>query len=242
MKTTFLALAITFLTTTISAQISHQTWDELLREHVSVDGKVNYKGFLQDIKKLDAYLLLISENPPEESWTKNQKLAYWINTYNAFTVKLIASNYPIKSIQELHPTIKIPGVSTIWHKEFFQIGGEDESLNDIEHKILRKQFDEPRIHFAINCASFSCPNLLNEAFTPDKLEDQLEQQASVFINDQLKNKIGKDVIEISKIFSWFKRDFTKDGSLIDFLNRYATTTIQDNADIGYMDYNWTLNE
>ena len=242
MKTTFLLLAFFFLTVATSAQISHQTWDELVREHVSVDGKVNYKGFLQDIKKLDAYLKILSENPPEKSWDNNQKLAYWINAYNAFTVKLITNHYPLKSIQELHPTIKIPGISTVWHKEFFKIGAEDESLNDIEHKILRKQFNEPRIHFAINCASVSCPNLLNEAFTPDKLEAQLEKQTRAFINDPLKNNISTNALEVSKIFSWFKKDFTKKESLTAFLNRYTNETIQKNADINYMDYNWQLNE
>ena len=224
------------------SQVSHQTWDDLLKKHVTTDGKVNYKGFIQDTEKLNLYLKTLSDNSPKDSWSREQQLAYWINAYNAFTVKLITDNYPLKSIQDLHPTIKIPGVSTVWHKTFFQIGGEDESLNDIEHKILRKKFDEPRIHFAINCASFSCPNLRNEAFTPNNLEQQLNAQAKAFINDPSKNKLGASRIELSKIFSWFKKDFTQKVDLIAFLNQYADKKINDDADIDYMDYNWNLNE
>ncbi|MGB0525314.1 MAG: DUF547 domain-containing protein [Flammeovirgaceae bacterium] len=242
MRHLILLISLNLTISFTQAQISHQKWDVLLKEHVSTDGKVDYKGFIQDLNKLDAYLTLLSENPPKTSWTKNQKLAYWINAYNAFTVKLISDNYPLKSIQELHPTVKIPGISTVWHKAFFQIGGEDESLNDIEHKILRKQFDEPRIHFAINCASFSCPNLRNEAYTPSKLEMQLEEQTKAFINDPTKNTINTNEIEISKIFSWFKKDFTKQESLIAFLNKYAATQIDSGADINHKAYNWMLNE
>jgi hypothetical protein len=101
--------------------------------------------------------------------------------------------------------------------------------------------NEPRIHFAINCASYSCPNLLNEAYTEAKLEQQLEQAAISFINDKTKNRITENEIEISKIFDWFSDDFKKDGSLIDFLNKYSAIKINANARIKYKDYNWNLN-
>ena len=223
------------------AQIDHSSWDRLLKTHVK-NGKVDYKGFIKDSDALDAYLALISNNAPNKKWTEAEKLAYWINAYNAYTVKLIIDNYPLESIQDLHPTIKIPGISTVWHKEFFQIGGEDCSLNEIEHKILRKKFDEPRIHFAINCASISCPDLWNEAFVADRIEAQLAERAEVFINDSTKNRISNTTIEISRIFSWFKKDFTKKSSLIAYLNRYSKVKINAKADIDYLDYNWGLNE
>jgi len=243
MKQYFLSFALIFFFATASlAQIKHDKWNTLLKKHVDTHGNVDYKGFINSTSDFQAYLDDLSANPPQESWSKNEKLAYWINAYNAFTVKLIIDNYPLESIQDLHPMFKIPGLNTVWHKEFFKIGGEEESLNDIEHKILRKQFNEPRIHFAINCASVSCPNLRNEAFFAHKMEAQLTEQAKKFINDTSKNKLSANQLELSKIFSWFKGDFTKKTSLIAFLNQYADIKIAKDADIDYLDYNWQLNE
>ena len=223
--------------------ISHQIWDGLLTEHVSADGWVDYSAFKKDTILLQKYLDLLSSNPPNEAtWTKNEQLAYWINAYNAFTVKLIVDNYPIKSITELHPQPYIPMVNTVWHRNFFKIGGTTMNLDAIEHKILRKKFNEPRIHFAIVCASYSCPKLRNEAFTGDKVEAQLKDQAMNFINDPKRNIIQKDKIKLSKIFKWFNRDFTKNESLISFLNQYSEVKIDKDATIGYMKYNWSLNE
>lgn len=222
---------------------SHEIFDGLLKKYVGTDGKVNYKGFIADKEIFQKYLDKLSVQAPDRSsWSREEQLAYWINAYNAFTIKLIIDNYPVSSIQDLKPTPNIPLVNTVWHLKFFQIGGEDASLDEIEHKILRKEFEEPRIHFAINCASFSCPALLNEAFTPEKLEVQLNKVAVGFINDPKQNKIESDKIEISKIFSWFKGDFTKNESLIEYLNRYARVKINPNAKISHLPYDWSLNE
>lgn len=222
---------------------SHQIFDELLKKYVSEDGLVNYKGFIKDKEKLEEYLDLLSNNAPDrQKWSKDQQLSYWINAYNAFTIKLIVDNYPLKSIKDLDPKVSIPLVNTVWHIKFFKIGGEDASLDEIEHKILRKEFDEPRIHFAINCASVSCPILLNEAFLPEKIDFQLDKVAKSFINDPSRNKIKSNSIEISQIFSWFKGDFTKNGSLIDYLNRYSNVKISQNAKISHLNYDWSLNE
>lgn len=221
----------------------HGIWNELLRKHVKSNGMVDYQGFKLESEKLDRYLDLLSANPPDRStWSEAEQLAYWINAYNAFTVKLIVDNYPVKSIRDLGPKLEIPLVNDVWHLKFFEIGGQKASLDEIEHSILRKEFEEPRIHFAINCASVSCPPLLNEAFVPEKLEDQLEKVARDFVNDSMRNKISKDKIEISSIFSWFKGDFTKNGSLIEFLNQYSVTQISPKAKISHLDYNWSLNE
>ncbi len=222
---------------------SHQTWDELLKAHVSSEGIVDYKGFIKDKSKLEKYLNTLSQNAPDRSkWSRNEQLAYWINAYNAFAIKLIVDNYPVKSIKDLGPTIKIPLVSDVWHYKFFKIGGQESSLDEIEHGIIRKEFNEPRIHFAINCASVSCPPLLNEAFVPSKLDAQLDKVAKGFINDSSRNKITPNAIEISSIFSWFKGDFTKNGTLIDFLNKYSKVKIKQDAKISYKDYNWNLND
>lgn len=222
---------------------NHQAWDQLLKAHVSPTGIVDYKGFIEDKSKLDAYLKTISDNAPDrKTWSKNEQLAYWINAYNAFTVKLIVDNYPVKSIRDLGPALKIPLIKDVWHYKFFKIGGQESSLDEIEHSILRKEFEEPRIHFAINCASVSCPPLLNEAFTAAKMETQLDRVAKTFVNDKSRNKITANAVEISSIFSWFKGDFTKNGSIIDFLNKYSTVKISSNAKVSHLDYNWNLNE
>ncbi len=226
-----------------TAPPSHQIWDQLLKANVSPAGIVNYKGFIKEKAKLDQYLKLITENAPDrKTWSKQEQLAYWINAYNAFTVKLIVDNYPVKSIRDLGPELKIPLIKDVWHYKFFKIGGVESSLDEIEHSILRKEFEEPRIHFAINCASVSCPPLLNEAFMASKLEIQLDKVTREFINDSSRNKITADNAQISSIFSWFKGDFTKKGSLIDFLNLYSKVKIKSTAKISHLDYNWNLNE
>ena len=221
---------------------SHSSWTSILKEYVDSEGMVDYAGIKEDPAEFHKYLDSLSENPPQKSWSRAEKLAYWINVYNAFTVKLIVDNHPVESIRDLHPTLYVPGVNTVWHKEFFEIGGEETSLDHVEHGILREEFDEPRIHFAINCASFSCPELRREAFVAERLESQLQEQAVLFINDPKRNRIGENRVTISKIFKWFTGDFTENGSIIDYLNKYSKTEIDPNADVDYMDYNWELNE
>jgi hypothetical protein len=220
----------------------HDVWNELLNKYVAENGMVNYQGFINEIDKLDAYLDVLSKNAPGESWTENEKLAYWINAYNAYTVKLIAKNYPLKSIKDLNPAISVPTVNTIWAKDWFQIGGKDFSLDRIEHKILRKQFEEPRIHFAVNCASISCPILRAEAYTAENIDRQLDEQARIFLNDSSRNIITEDKVVVSKIFSWFGGDFKKGQSLVQFIDRYTDVDINDKAKVRFKKYDWNLNE
>jgi len=212
--------------------LDHAKWDALLHRNVSKNGNVNYKGFQRDSKELQSYLSELASNVPTKSWSKNATLAYWINAYNAFTVKLIIDNYPTKSIKDINAP---------WGKKFFSLGAKKYSLEVIEHDILRKM-GEPRIHFAINCASFSCPNLLNEAYTESKLDKQLAAAAQGFINDRSKNSLTANKLEISKIFDWFAADFKKNGTVIDFLNQYSKVKINSNAKVYYKEYNWSLNE
>ncbi len=221
--------------------ITHELWTSLLNKHVSTDGHVNYEGFIEDKVTFDKYLTLLQNNHPnKKQWSDNEQLAYWINAYNAFTVKLIVDNYPLESIKDIKRGLVF--VNTVWDMKFIQIEKATYDLNNIEHGIIRKQFDEPRIHFAVNCASVSCPNLRNEAFVADRLDEQLTEQSKYFLRNNLKNNITADRIKISKIFNWFKGDFTKNGSLIDFLNLYAPSKINSNATIEYMDYDWGLNK
>lgn len=224
--------------------ISHNLWDDLLKKHVKTDGLVDYKGFISDKERFDQYLTMLDENEPnEESWSREQQLAYWINAYNAFTVKLIIDNYPLKSIKDLNPILSIPTIRSIWSKKLFTIGGKEISLDEIEHDILRKKFQEPRIHFAINCASFSCPVMRAEAYIPSKIDEQLEQQTVLFLNDPRRNVITTDNPKVSKIFSWFSKDFKRNGTVIDFINKYLKDVqIDRGADLDYLDYDWKLNE
>ena len=220
----------------------HKIWDELLKKYVNEEGFIDYKGIISEKDKFEKYLDLLSNNAPSNNWNENEKLAYWINAYNAFTVKLIVDNYPLESIKDLNPILNIPTVYTVWTKKWFKIGDEDFSLDKIEHDILRKEFKEPRIHFVINCASFSCPVLRPEAFKAEKIETQLVEQTKAFINDPDRNRTTKDKLELSKIFSWFDGDFKEGQTLIQFLNKYSKVKISKSADIDFMDYEWSLND
>ena len=224
-----------------SHPVSHELWDSLVQKYAFKNGKVDYEGFIQDSIQLNNYLTLLKNNHPNDNnWSEKEQLAYWINAYNAFTVKLIVDHYPVKSIKDIKKGL--PFINSVWDIKFIKIEGATYDLNNIEHSTLRKKYDEPRIHFAINCASVSCPNLRNEAYTSKRLEEQLTEQAHLYLSDTSKNKITKDKIELSSIFSWFRKDFKKNGSLIDFLNKYTPLQIDENAEIDYLDYDWNLNE
>lgn len=225
-----------------SKPVTHELWDTLLQTHVSPEGKVNYKGFIQDSLKFNAYLKLLSANHPnDKNWSTDERLAYWINAYNAFTVKLIVDHYPTESIKDIKKGI--PFVSDVWQINFFEIEGKSYNLNNIEHGIIRKRFAEPRIHAACNCASFSCPRLRNEAFTAARLNEQLDDQMRYFINNKTKNELDADNPKMSKIFKWYGGDFKKTGkSVREYINQYAKVKIKKGADIDYKDYIWTLNE
>jgi len=210
----------------------HSNFNELLKKYVKEDGRVNYAGFKKDKNILEAYLETIRTNNPNTTWSKNDKFAYYMNAYNAMTIDLIIRNYPTESIKDINDP---------WEQRYWKISNKSVSLEEIEHEILRKMKD-PRIHFGINCASFSCPPLMNKAFTAANVDAQLEKLAVQFINDPKRNKITTDRVQISKIFRWFQEDFTKNGDLIDFLNTYSKVKIDKNARVRYMDYNWKLNE
>ncbi|MBK8720801.1 MAG: DUF547 domain-containing protein [Saprospiraceae bacterium] len=222
------------------AQVSHQLWDNLLKKHVDDKGMVDYGGIKADSLVFNTYLEILKTNHPnEKKWSKEAQMAYWINAYNAFTVKLIIDNYPLKSIKDIKKGI--PFVNTVWDIKFIKIGKNTYDLNNIEHSKLRKKFNDPRIHFAINCASLSCPNLSNKAYFPENLSKQLDEAAKNFINDTSKNIIQKNKVQLSKIFSWYQGDFMQNRTLFDFLNKYSITKIDNNASIDYLDYSWNLN-
>ncbi|MDY2587319.1 DUF547 domain-containing protein [Winogradskyella aquimaris] len=210
----------------------HQLWTELLTNHVSKTGNVDYEAFIKDSLKLKNYISYLKLNAPSEGNTKEEQLAFWINAYNALTIDLILRNYPLESIKDL----KDP-----WDQRLWKFKDKWLNLNDIEHDILRKM-NEPRIHFAIVCASKSCPKLKNKAFVAEDLDTQLTEATKAFLADESKNEISENELKLSKIFRWFKKDFEQNGSLIDFLNRYSDIVISDKAKKSFKDYNWALND
>ncbi|MHA7056072.1 DUF547 domain-containing protein [Aquimarina sp. M1] len=228
----FIAL-MTYSITIGQNKLDHTSWDKALLLNVSENGYVDYEGFMRNSFLLYDYFQKLSETKPDKTWTRNEQMAYWINAYNAYTIKLIIDSYPLKSITDL----KKP-----WKKKFFKIDGEWYSLNDLEHKILRK-FDDPRIHFAINCASISCPVVWNRAYTAENLEEALDRQTRDFINDPTRNIITPSKVRISQLFDWFRKDFkVNDGDVVEFINKYSNVKIRENQDLEYKNYNWGLNK
>lgn len=223
--------------------VDHSSYDRLLKKYVTDKGLVNYKGFKAGEQELNRYLALLSRNPPAASWSQPEQMAYWINAYNAYTIRLILDHYPVKSIKDIGSSIQIPFVTTPWAAKFFSIGGEKMSLDNIEHGTLRKKFDDPRIHFALVCASMSCARLRNEAYTAAKLESQLDDQGRDFVNNPAKNNISPGKVRLSKYFDWYKGDWTKNGqSVAKWVNRYSKTKIDEQTPVTFLDYNWKLNE
>ncbi|WP_439128133.1 DUF547 domain-containing protein [Polaribacter sp.] len=234
MKKTSLLLVMLFVFLQIKAQTS--IFNNLLEKHVDKKGNVDYKSFKDDASKIDTYLSYLQKTNPDNSWSENKQKAFWINAYNAYTIKLILENYPLKSIMDIKKDGK-----TAWKIPFAKVGGKTYTLDHIEHEILRKNLFDPRIHVGVNCASGSCPKLSNKAFTEENIDKQLELLMKDFINDASRNKITGKKVQISEIFNWFKGDFTKNGSLINYLNKYSTTAIKSNAKVNYLKYDWSLN-
>jgi len=213
--------------------LDHSQWDVLLKKYVNNKGLVNYIGFKKDQAALQSYLQMLSLQQPNDKWSAQELLAYYINLYNAHTVNLIVENYPVKSIKDINGA---------WIRAIVPIGKNELSLASIENGVLRKM-NEPRIHFAINCASISCPNLLNEAFTAAKINEQLDKASRNFITSD-KNSISANRPQLSSIFDWYKKDYKVNGksNVIAFINQYSSTKISAAAVIEYKEYNWNLNE
>lgn len=224
----------------LAQTVDHSLWDHLLQTHVTKNGNVNYKAFIQDSNKLNSYLRILEMNPPSPTWNRNEEMAFWINAYNAYTVKLILSNYPIKGIKEIGG--RIPFVNSTWDIKFIKIGEELLDLNNIEHSKLRKKFNDPRVHMILVCASKSCPALPQNAIKPSTLDSQLDQASIIFINDLSKNMITEKSIQLSMIFKWYAMDFKSTGGVRAFVNKYSKIKVNEKAKFKYLNYDWSLNE
>ena len=225
-----------------SKPITHELWDALLKKHVTEEGCVNYQGFQNDSVEFSKYIHLLENHIPNDShWKRDEQKAYWINAYNAFTVKLILNNYPVKSIKDIGG--KIYRVNTAWAIKWIKLEGNDYSLDNIEHDVLRPIYRDPRIHAAVNCASVSCPKLRNFAFTAEQLDEQLDESMKSFLHDKNKNNLHARPVRLSKLFWWYKKDFLhEDKSVVQYINDFITDTIESNHKPQYLDYDWGLNE
>tara|TARA_R110000868_G_scaffold110286_1_gene298968 strand:+ start:5304 stop:5996 length:693 start_codon:yes stop_codon:yes gene_type:complete len=220
----------------------HLAFSKVLSENVVTDGAqtlVRYSHLKKNPAKLDAYLKTLSSVKKSDyaGFSHDQQLAFLINAYNAFTIQLMRDNWPVKTIKDLGGLF-----SSAWKKEFFVLLGQKRHLDWIEHEVIRKDFNEPRIHFAVNCASIGCPPLRAEAFSAKVLDRQLEEQAKIFLEDNLKNKYENGEAKLSKIFDWYGSDFTKDGGdLLVALNKWREKKFPSNAKIIFLNYDWAPN-
>lgn len=241
MRTLLTLLLLTVLPVTAQAfDHSHTVFNELLDDVVVVNGhqsRVRYDEVANQLGNLEAYLEQLSGVSQSEfdQFTKDEQLAFLINTYNAYQLKQVIDHYPIKSIKDVGSFFSSP-----WSKEFFTLFGEPASLDHVEHGLIRTIFDEPRIHFAVNCASISCPPLMAEAFVADRLNEQLEAATFNFLRDTAANRLEGDELYLSKIFNWYADDF-KQG-VIPFVAKYRPDwTANGTPELGYTDYDWNLN-
>ncbi|MBW1295903.1 DUF547 domain-containing protein [Aquimarina litoralis] len=228
------AVALISLVFDLNAQqkhIDHMVWDQLLLLNVSNDGKVDYKGFIRDKFLFDKYFKSLATNYPAENSEETEKLAYWVNLYNAIVMKMVIDHYPIKSINDLENP---------WKKKAITINNKEYSLDDIEHKMLRKM-NEPRIHFLLNCAATSSPKLWNRAYTGRNITQALEEKTIEYINDPTKNLVSGDNIKLSKVFEWYAKDFDN-GDIKNYINQFSDEKIEKQSKIGFLEYDWSLNE
>lgn len=223
-------------------------YDRLLKTHVNPAGLVDYRAMAKDRASLDAYTSYLAALPPATyaSWSEPEKMAMWINAYNAYTLAAILDAYPIKRTTFVHPKNSIRQIKGVWDRTPRTVMGNGITLDAMEHQRLRKDWKEPRIHMAIVCASIGCPVLRPEAFRGDKLETQLAEQTRAFFQNR-RNFIAepkKNTVHLSKLFEWFSEDF---GNIADFAAPYvgpetASFMKRGGYKTKYIKYDWSLNE
>jgi len=228
-------------------KVDHSAYDVLLKSYVDQSGMVDYQRWKQDdAAALKRYLDDLAAVDPDQLSNRNQKLAYWINLYNALTIDAVLHFYPIQSIKD---KVSVLFGYNVWDDYKITVGGRQLSLNDIEHKILRK-LGEPRIHFAIVCASKSCPRLRREAYSGDRLDQQLTRSSRDFFAapDHLRVERQSRIVYLSPILDWFGEDFgVTDAKKLDFVASFAPEELRDvlrqqGLEIKYLDYDWSLNQ
>lgn len=196
------------------------------------DGKINYAAIKKDPKKLGRAMELAAQFKPD---VNNPEIyqAFWIDVYNLSVFKEVVDNYPISSPQD---------VNGFFDTTTFSIAGENLTLNDMENKKLREKFpDEARFHFVLVCAGLGCPPIINEAYRPETLDKQMQQQTEAALNDPVFTKVNGNNVALTEIFKWYKEDFDRQGGAVTFINKYRKDKLPENVSVSYYDYDWKLN-
>lgn len=247
---------------------SYDDYAAVLKDHVDDMGMVDYKKLKAAPQRLNALITAMSKVQPNsyERWNKEEQIALWLNAYNAFTLKALINNYPIKSSffrSRIYPKNSIRQIPGVWSKIKFNVMGRDLTLGHIEHEILRKKFNEPRIHMAMVCAAMGCPPLLNKPYTGQKLNEQLDERTRRFLANPAKFRIDRNagVVYLSPIFKWFKGDFVNKyapdknisnhgkemSAVLNFIAGHLEKPDREyllagDFKIKYLKYDWSLNE
>jgi len=236
----FIALSLS-ISSLFAFDQTHANFTTLIEKN-SVKSGVKYPELKKQHPALKAYVATLAavEYDAFKAWNKDDQLAFLINLYNAVTLDLVLDHYPIKSFKD-----EVGGEDGPWKVGSVKMFGKTTTLDALEHEFIRKYYLEPRIHFALNCASAGCPPLLNEAYTGEKLEKQLDEQTKSYLANTKANSISGNDLKISPLFDWFKEDFIKkSGSVEAFLNPYfpKNEITKGKVKISYTDYGWSLNE
>ena len=223
----------------------HAPWNAVLQQHVR-KARVDYAALRAKPEMLDQYLAAVSQVTRAEfkAWSERDQIAFLCNAYNAYTLRLILDHHPVKSIKDIGSVLKGP-----WDQPVVRLFGETRTLNDLEHRMLRVDYAEPRIHFALVCAAKGCPPLRSEAFVGTRLNEQLDDQARAFVAESTKNRVDPDkrTVYLSPIFKWYSADFeVGDGSVLGHLKPYWRDEWRalplEKFKIRYTDYDWSLND
>ena len=224
-------LALSTLSFSQNAEAFFSKADDFLSKHVK-NGRVDYQAIHDDPADLDE-LMKLSNAVKVTTADANTYQAFWINVYNLSVIKGLVNQYPIKSPMDQ---------SGFFDKVTFQVGGKEVTLNIIENKLLRAEFNEPRFHFVLVCGAIGCPPLIDEAYRPSALDKQLQRQTALALNNSEFIKVKKNKVELSEIFKWYKEDFVENGDEISYINQFRKVPIDTNSKITYYPYNWSINK
>ena len=229
--------------------IDHTPWDNLLSRHVRTSDQgvnlVDYHGFSTGDRTMLADYITILSGVPISQFNRDQQLAYWVNLYNALTVRVVLDHYPVESIRDIDIS---PGLFATgpWDKKLISIEGENLTLNDIEHRIMRPIWRDPRIHYVVNCASIGCPNLRDRVYSGTEIDTALDRAATAYVNDPRGVSVVDGKVSVSKIYDWFIEDFGgSEGMVLRHLQRYAAPELAARLEaIGKLSdvhYDWSIN-
>jgi hypothetical protein len=250
------------------SRFGYSDYAAVLKNHIDDTGMVSYKKLRANPKKLQAFVSAMSklDRWSYDKWSKEEKIAFWVNAYNALTLKVIIDNYPIKSSffrSRVYPKNSIRQIPGVWDKITFKVMETSYTLGHMERKILRKEFNEPRIHMALVCAAMGCPPLLNEPYVAERLDQQFEEQSKKFLSNPGKFRIDREkaVVYLSPILKWFADDFVnsrapqkniakhnkKTSAVLNFIGGYLKEAEREyvlggSFKIKYLNYDWSLNE